>query len=90
MHFTRRLFCADGVPPSAGDTAVPATNSIRPTPGSDLDRGTLSADSSPPACQKLAQRLVHDLGLCQIRFLFAHVRMAGIPSRTRVFVQHVV
>jgi hypothetical protein len=90
MHFTRRSFWADGVPPSAGDTSVPATHSMRPTPGSDLDRGTFSANSSPPGCQKLAQHLVDDLGLRKIRFLFAHVRITGISSRTRGFAQHVV
>jgi hypothetical protein len=72
------------------DTSVLATNSTRPTPVSDLGVGTFSTDSSPPSCRRLAQHLVHDLGARQIRLLFVHVRMAGIPSRTRGFVQHVV
>jgi hypothetical protein len=90
MHLTPRSFQADGVPPSAGDTSVPATNSNRPTPVSDLHGRTLSADSSPPSCQQLALYLVDGFGLRRIRLLFAHVRTAGILSRTRAFVQHVV
>ena len=69
---------------------MPAINSTRPTPVSDLDGGAFSTDSSPPSYEQLAPHIVNDLGLRQIRRLFAHARVAEIPSRTRGFVQHVV